>query len=122
MFDEVGGFPEALPLNYNDVDLCLRVRAAGYRIVWTPHSLWYHFESRTRVGEVTEHEASYVKERWEYELDHDPYYNRRLSPLWFDWLEWPIDEPMQVGVVREDRQPGRITRLKDRVTQRVSRG
>ena len=34
LFNEVGGFPEELPLNYNDVDLSLRVRAAGYRIVW----------------------------------------------------------------------------------------
>lgn len=124
VFDEVGGFPDALPLNYNDVDLSLRIRAAGYRIVWTPHSLWYHFESRTRVGEVTEHEASYVQQRWAHELDNDPYYNRRLSPLWFDWLEWPIDEPMQVGVVRDAPPPAlsRFGTLAQRVRQRVGRG
>lgn len=97
LFNEVGGFPEELPLNYNDVDLSLRVRAAGYRIVWTPHSLWYHFESRTRIGEVLPRETAYIEQRWAHELRNDPYYNPRLSPLWFDWLEWPLDEPTFAG-------------------------
>ncbi len=97
IFHDVGGFPEALPLNYNDVDLSLRVRAAGHRIVWTPHSLWYHFESRTRVGKVLPAETAYIEQRWAHELRNDPYYNPQQSPLWFDWLEWPLDEPTYAG-------------------------
>ncbi|MDG0975895.1 glycosyltransferase, partial [Ilumatobacter sp.] len=97
LFNEVGGFPEELPLNYNDVDLSLRIRAAGYRIIWTPHSLWYHFESRTRIGKVLPRETEYIEQRWAHELRNDPYYNPRLSPLWFDWLEWPLDEPTFAG-------------------------
>ncbi len=87
IFHDVGGFPEALPLDYNDVDLSLRARAAGHRIVWTPHSLWYHFESRTRVGKVLPAETAYIEQRWAHELRNNPYYNPQQSPLWFDWLE-----------------------------------
>ena len=36
VFRMIGGFDEAMPLAYNDVDLCLRLRAAGWRIIWTP--------------------------------------------------------------------------------------
>lgn len=97
VFNEVGGFPEELPLNYNDVDLSLRVRAAGYRIIWTPYSLWYHFESRTRVSKVLPSETDYIEQRWAHELRNDPYYNPQLSPFWFDWLEWPLDEPTFAG-------------------------
>ena len=48
VFDAVGGFDVEFPSNYNDVDFCLKVRAAGHRIVWTPWALWHHFESRTQ--------------------------------------------------------------------------
>ena len=38
-FDQIGGFNETdLPIQYNDVDLCLRLREAGYDIVWTPYA------------------------------------------------------------------------------------
>ena len=39
VFDEVGGFSPAFPVNYNDVDFCLKVRRAGYRILYTPHAV-----------------------------------------------------------------------------------
>lgn len=97
VFDDVGGFPEALPLNYNDVDFSLRIRAAGHRIIWTPHATWHHFESRTRVGDVLPEETAYVEQRWAYELRNDPYYNPRFAPLWFDWLEWPLEDLPWVG-------------------------
>jgi len=51
-FFEVGGFTEALPLNFNDVDLCYKVRHHGYRIVWVSPSELFHFESRTRERAV----------------------------------------------------------------------
>ncbi len=49
VFDEVGGFDEErLPVTFSDVDLCLKMRRAGYLIVYTPFAKLYHHESATR--------------------------------------------------------------------------
>ena len=49
VFQEVGGFDEEqLPVTFNDVDLCLKMRRAGYLIVYTPFAKLYHDESATR--------------------------------------------------------------------------
>ena len=48
VFEAVGGFDEALPIGFNDTDLCLRVRARGYRILQDGQTVLYHHESRTR--------------------------------------------------------------------------
>ena len=80
VYEEVGGFDEALALDFNDVDFCLRVGRAGYRIVFTPHARLFHHESasfgarRQRPGEVAA-----MWERWGSVLEHDPYYNVNLS-------------------------------------------
>jgi GT2 family glycosyltransferase len=88
-FDAVGGLPDELPLNYNDVDLSLKLRAAGHRIVWTPWALWYHFESRTRARGVHREERTWIEARWRAELIHDPYFNPNLAPCRDDFLEAP---------------------------------
>jgi GT2 family glycosyltransferase len=90
VFDEMGGFDEAFPVNFNDVDLCLRVRRAGFRIVWTPHAQWYHFESVTRVAGQTQEELDLLFGRWRYELEHDPYFNECLLPGRNDWVPRPL--------------------------------
>ena len=87
VFAEVGGFDaEALKVAFNDVDLCLRLRAAGYRIVWTPHARLIHHESKSRGPEDTpekrarfEAESRVMRERWGPQLRSDPYYNPNLS-------------------------------------------
>ncbi|MFD0937500.1 glycosyltransferase family 2 protein, partial [Methylobacterium trifolii] len=87
VFSEVGGFDaERLKVAFNDVDLCLRVRAAGYRIVWTPFSRLIHHESKSRGPEDTpdkrlrfQGETAVMQERWGAELRADPYYNINLS-------------------------------------------
>ncbi|WP_375465887.1 glycosyltransferase family 2 protein [uncultured Methylobacterium sp.] len=87
VFREVGGFDaEHLRVAFNDVDLCLRVRAAGYRIVWTPFAKLVHHESKSRGAEDTpekrarfEGETRVMRERWGAELRADPYYNVNLS-------------------------------------------
>ena len=83
------GFTTELPLNYNDVDFCLKLRAAGHRIVWTPWAVWYHFESRTRVSRVLPEELAWLDARWHAELTGDPYYNPNLVPGRHDFLELP---------------------------------
>ena len=84
-FDEVGGFDEAYPLNYNDVDFSLRLRDAGHRIIWTPHASWFHFESRTRDSTLRPDEVERIDARWHHELRNDPYYHPALSPDTGDW-------------------------------------
>ena len=52
VFEEMGGFDEErLPVTFNDVDLCLKMRRAGYLIVYTPFAKLYHHESATRRRE-----------------------------------------------------------------------
>jgi GT2 family glycosyltransferase len=86
VFEEVGGFDEALPVDYNDVDFCLRVRRAGYRIVYTPYAQLYHHESASfgRRLQSTREEAV-MRERWGTALDDDPYYNANLSKHFSDY-------------------------------------
>ena len=63
-FLKIGGFAEALPANFNDVDLCYKVRAAGLRIVYVASVELFHFESRTREGVVHDWERDFVRARW----------------------------------------------------------
>lgn len=87
VFSQVGGFDAAaLAVAFNDVDLCLRLRAAGYRNVWTPFARLVHHESKSRGPEDTpekrarfEAESRVMRERWGAELRSDPYYNPNLS-------------------------------------------
>ncbi|MBJ6983445.1 glycosyltransferase family 2 protein [Luteimonas sp. MC1750] len=86
VWDEVGGLDEQLQVAFNDVDFCLRLRAAGYRNVWTPHAELYHHESASRGSEDTEDklrrfhsEVAFMVERWGAVLDDDPAYSPNLS-------------------------------------------
>jgi len=87
VFEEVGGFPPEFYASWSDVDLCLRIRAAGYLIVWTPFAEAYHYESRTRgYHDTPEKQREFAKEidlfkaKWSKELAAgDPYYNCNFS-------------------------------------------
>ena len=89
IFEEIGGFDAAnLPVAFNDVDLCLRIRERGYRIVWTPLALLTHHESASRASDLLpdqqhrfQGEARYMRARWGAILDRDPCFNPNLS-LW----------------------------------------
>jgi GT2 family glycosyltransferase len=61
----VGGFCEALPLNFNDVDYCLKIASLGFDIVQANSSLAIHFESLTRKPKVKAHELDFMLSRWE---------------------------------------------------------
>jgi GT2 family glycosyltransferase len=86
LFDEVGGLDEDLPVDFNDVDFCLRLRAAGYRIVFTPYAQLIHHESASfgaRVQSVAE--AHRLRKRWGALVERDPYYNPNLSTVFSDY-------------------------------------
>src|SRR5437762_4710906 len=52
VFEQVGGFDEAFVLAFNDVDLCLQIQAAGYRVLWTPEAELYHLRSEEHTSEL----------------------------------------------------------------------
>jgi hypothetical protein len=87
VFQEAGGFDETnLPISFNDVDFCLRLRTAGLRNIWTPYANLIHHESASRGHQRTAEEqaqfmreATYVQRKWGIELLHDPFYNPNLS-------------------------------------------
>jgi GT2 family glycosyltransferase len=79
VFEEVGGLSTQFPGNWNDVDFALKVQQAGYRIIFTPHAKFFHFESKTRVALRIEAEVAKLGHRWGDILDDDPYFNPRLQ-------------------------------------------
>jgi GT2 family glycosyltransferase len=87
IFEEVGGLTEELAVAYNDVDLCLKVQRAGYRVVYTPYAQAYHYESKTRGKEDSpekqkrlQKESAYMLQNWGEILKYgDPYYNPNFS-------------------------------------------
>ena len=86
-FDKVGGLTEELAVAFNDIDFCMKLRAAGYLIVYNPYAELYHYESKSRGLEDTpEKVARFNKEiqifekRWPDILRNgDPYYNPNLT-------------------------------------------
>ncbi|MGH9016044.1 MAG: glycosyltransferase family 2 protein [Acidimicrobiia bacterium] len=80
-FNAVGGFATMFPLNYNDVDYCLKLRHRGYRVVFSPGAVLHHFELSTRVsGEVASEELDLLNDRWGSVLERDPFYNPNFLP------------------------------------------
>ena len=79
VFESVGGFNEELAVSYNDVDLCLRIRQAGYRIVWVPEAELYHCEFATRPKVLDPKEVDYMQKKWGAVMVNDPYYNPNLT-------------------------------------------
>lgn len=63
-FDEVGGFSLDFPMNYNDMDFCLKLVASGRRNVYDPDTIMYHFESSSRDTDVGDWEKEKLRERW----------------------------------------------------------
>ncbi len=86
-FRAVGGFDEqALQVAFNDVDLCLKVRAAGHKVIWLPDFLAEHHESLSRGDDIRPvqenrffHEMQTMIERWGSTLTSDPFYHPALS-------------------------------------------
>lgn len=84
VFHAVGGFDEAFPLNYNDVDLCLKIVSSGKRIVFTPYAKLYHHESVSKAGTFQE-ELERFQLKWGNKIARDPYYNPNLSSGYWDY-------------------------------------
>jgi GT2 family glycosyltransferase len=87
IFDEVEGFDERYAVAFNDVDLCMKIRQAGYLIVYNPYAELNHYESKSRGYEDTEEkvqrfnsEIMLFKTRWSEFLEKgDPYYSPNMT-------------------------------------------
>jgi len=87
VWDEVNGLDEDFPVALNDVDLCMKIRKAGYLIVWTPFAELYHYESLSRGSDSVsvgrkrfDADIERFKNKWKDELQEgDPYYNPNLT-------------------------------------------
>ncbi len=92
-WDRLGGLDEEnLAVAYNDIDLCLRARAAGLRVVFTPHAVLHHHESVSRGfdddparNERLAGEVAVMRERWGDLLDADPAYSPNLTLTGMDF-------------------------------------
>ena len=93
VFEELGGFEEKLAVAFNDIDLCLRIREKGYRIVYDPFCEMIHHESKSRGAEDTEEKArrfyteiEFMRTRWIDVLKKgDPCYNPNLTLSKFNY-------------------------------------
>ncbi len=80
-FDELGGFDTTFARDFNDVDYCLRLRAAGYRVAWTPYAHLTHHEGASIVRKAADPaELAEFGKRWAGQYATDPYYSPALNP------------------------------------------
>lgn len=87
VFHRVGGMDsEHLAVNYNDLDLCLRIGEAGFKVLWTPHARLIHAESATRGKEARTRrfalgnaEGGFIESKWEISTRRDPFLNPNLG-------------------------------------------
>jgi GT2 family glycosyltransferase len=86
VFDSINGFDEKFAIAFNDVDLCIRIRQKGWRIIWTPAVEMYHHESASlgkhnapKRQALFEHEVKLMRAMWGDVLDRDPFFNPNLS-------------------------------------------
>ena len=80
VFQQLRGFDPIFPINYNDADLCLRARSAGYEVIIEPCALLRHFECQTRPPGIRHAERELWERRWAAWLSRgDPYYSPHLK-------------------------------------------
>jgi GT2 family glycosyltransferase len=83
-WEAVGGYDEEFAVAYNDVDFCIRVHQAGYRIVYTPYVSVVHAESASRGDTHPADDVALFLRRWgPLLLAGDPYFPSQLTIEWF---------------------------------------
>ncbi len=89
-WDAVGGMNEELPLNYNDVDLCLRLGARGYRTVFDGTTVMTHLETSSRSVGSESWEHDLLQNEWGSVLWDDPYDNPNLRVVGVAQIPRPV--------------------------------
>lgn len=82
VFEQLGGFDEAYSLAFNDIELCLRVIQAGYRVVYTPYARLVHHEGATRYTYKPPSDIKLASQHLRPVIERgDPFFNPNLSLL-----------------------------------------
>ena len=86
VFFQAGGLNDSYAFSFNDIDFCLRLTVAGYRIVWTPWAVLEHRELATRPPDHSlqrrlgaENEIRRMQRDWGALVQYDPYLHRSLE-------------------------------------------
>jgi hypothetical protein len=113
-FETVHGFDEAIKVGFGDVDLCLRVLQAGYRVIFCPAARLVHHESYTRGTSLHDphpEDSSMFRMKWRPMLEAgDPYYNPSLSLVSSNWSiadPLPLRQRLRRRIVDLDHASGR---------------
>ena len=112
-FLSVSGFDaESFPTSFNDVDLWLRLRAAGYRCIYNPSVSARHWEGKTRSPSPDEAEyRRRLAARWAEALHRDPFYNASLSTQCEFVKDFGVDS--QLALLGQLRQARNFKSLRD---------
>jgi GT2 family glycosyltransferase len=101
---EIGGMNEKrFAIEYNDVDLCLRVQTHGYKILVTPSTRLLHHESKTRSRHFIPEERAAMQGLWQARWCHDRFLNPNLSSFAENMA---LAEPWRMPM--DGRLPGEI--------------
>lgn len=118
-FERIGGYDESLAVGFGDVDLCLKTRAAGYRVLFCAGAVVIHHESYTRgKSRVDPHpdDSAYFSEKWRSVLDKcDPFYNPNLT---LQGTKWEAAQPLKFNLEinrRVWRRPESVSRSQPKI-------
>jgi GT2 family glycosyltransferase len=93
VFEELCGFDPAFAVNYNDADLCLRARQAGYEVIYEPAAMLRHYECQTRTPGILYEEVERWEAKWPECLARpDPFYSPNLTDVRED-ASLRVDQP-----------------------------
>jgi GT2 family glycosyltransferase len=96
LFEELGGLDTRYHNNYNDVDCCLRARAAGFSVVLSTDSVIFHDGGRTRQARTSFRERICFRTEWGSVLeDTDYFYSPNLSRR-LETIDLSVPPPMMV--------------------------
>lgn len=91
LFHEVGGFDEKYYFGHEDLDLCMKVRDAGYKVWYNHKASAYHYESITKIDVGMEKFERFFKNTNSYDKANHEYF---LSK-WSDKLEVDADKHLR---------------------------
>jgi len=83
-YNLVNGFDENFQVAFNDVDFCLKLISKGYRNIYVPYTLVYHYEGFSRgmnnkLNKISDEDLLYFRKKWNNFLKRDQYYNPNLT-------------------------------------------
>ena len=95
VFTEAGGLSTQFPGDYNDIDFALKLQLLGKRVIYTPYTDCFHFESKTREAKLNPAHVALLGERWRDQLENETYGHPSLQKY---QVAWKSNRPGQRSV------------------------